>query len=208
MERKWCAAVWYLTSGMRHRLASAFFFAALVMGCGGPDPRSPDRPRPPYEGRSVEVFDDTIEPRAVGLNLDDARTARGDGALAERLALAEGTARVAITTVTGRGDGVEVEYVIQVKVVEKLNGDLPEELSIYVGKQSPSLGIVKSMDSRLGGKTLIAFLKEFKGPDGEPRWHFHVSPDTKDVIAAINDALALQSVSPCSAGHSGPDCKQ
>ncbi len=190
--------MWYLTTGMRrHRLA---LLAALALGllaaCGGPDPRSPDRPRPPYEGREVEVFDDTIEPRAVGLNLDDARTPRTDAALRERTQLAEGTARVAITTVTGRGDGVEVEYAISVKVVEKLGGgDLPEEMVVYVGKQSPSLGIIKSMDSRLGGKTFVAFMKEFKGPDGEPRWHFHFSPDTKDVVAAVKEAIELETFS-------------
>lgn len=184
-------SMWYLTTPMR-RLFLVFALAVALPACGGPDPRSPDRPRPPYEGRSVEVFDDTIEPRAVGLNLDDARTPRTDAALRERTQLAEGTARVAVTTVTGRGDGVEVEYVISVKLVEKLNGDLPDEMSVYVGKQSPSLGIVKSLDSRLGGKTFVAFLKEFKGPDGEPRWHFHFSPDTKDVVAAVKEAVELE----------------
>jgi hypothetical protein len=94
------------------------------------------------------------------------------------------------------GDGVDVEYVISVKMVEKLGGaDLPEEMSVYVGKQSPSLGIVKSLDSRLGGKTFVAFMKEFRGPDGEPRWHFHFSPDTKDVVAAVKEAYELETFS-------------
>lgn len=169
----------------------ALALCLLATACGGPDPRSPDRPRPPYEGRSVEVFDDALEPRAVGLNLELTRTPRTDPVLRERTQLAEGTARVGVVTVTGRGDGVDVEYVIQLKVIEKLNGELPEELSVYVGKASPSLGIVKSMDARLGGKTFVAFLKEFKGPDGEPRWHFHFAPDTKDVIDAVKEAIAL-----------------
>lgn len=180
--------MWYLNSPMR-RLILVLALAAAA--CGGPDPHAPDRPRPPYEGRSVEAFDDSIEPRSVGLNLDDARTPRTDPALRERTQLADGTARVGITTVTGRGDGIDVEYVITIKVVEKLSGELPEEMSIYVGKQSPSLGIVKSLDSRLGGKTFVGFLKEFRGPDGEPRWHFHFSPDTKDVVEAVKEAVEL-----------------
>jgi hypothetical protein len=190
--------MWYLTTRpMRFaRLVPALALALAFVACGGPDPRSPDRPRPPYEGRDVQVFDDVIEPRAVGLNLDDARTPRTDAALRERTQLAEGTARVAVTTVTGRGDGVEVEYAISVKVVEKLgDGSLPDEMVVYVGKLSPSLGIVKSMDSRLGGKTFVAFMKEFKGPDGEPRWHFHFSPDTKDVVAAVKEAIELETFS-------------
>ena len=185
--------MWYLSSLMRRFLLALALpvFLAGTVSCGGPDAKAPDRPRPPYEGRSVEVFDDTIEPRAVGLNLDDARTPRTDPVLRERTQLAEGTARVSVVTVTGRGDGVDIEYVITVKVLDKLGGDLPDEMAIYVGKQSPSLGIVKSFDARLGGKTFVAFLKEFRGPDGEPRWHFHFAPDTKDVVEAVKEAYEL-----------------
>ena len=185
-------AMWYLKAPMRRLL---LVLALAAAACGGPDPRSPDRPRPPYEGRSVEVFDDAIEPRAVGLNLEDARTPRTDPVLRERTQLSEGTARVGVVTVTGRGDGIEVEYVVSIKLVEKLGGELPDEMSVYIGKQSPSLGIVKSLDSRLGGKTFVAFLKEFKGPDGEPRWHFHFAPDTKDVVAAVKEAYELATFS-------------
>ena len=86
-------ALWYLPGGMRASLRkvlapaslAAFALALLLVACGGPDPRSPDRPRPPYEGRSVELFDDVLEPRAVGLNLEADRTPRTDAILRDDL---------------------------------------------------------------------------------------------------------------------------
>ena len=58
-------------------------------------------------------------------------------------------------------------------------------------KTSPSAGIVRSLDARLGGKTFVVFVKEFKGPDGEPRFYAHFAADTKDVVAAVKDAALL-----------------
>ena len=181
-----------LHANAMRRLVPLVFLALLA--CGGPDASSPERPRPPYEGRALELFDDVIEPRAVGLALEDARSPRTDPVLRERTQTADGVARVTVKTVTARGDGVEMEYLLAVNVVEKLTeGPLPGELVVRVDRSSPSLGIVKSLDARLGGKTFVAFVREFAGSDGEPRWHFHFAPDTKDEVAAVSDAIALQS---------------
>lgn len=164
------------------------------MACGGPDANAPDRPRPPYEGRAVQLFDDVIEPRAVGLALEDPRTPRSDPVLRERTQIADGVARVTVKTVTARGTGPEMEYFLTVSVVQKVTeGPLPPEIIVRVGKTSPSLGIVKSLDARLGGQTFVGYVREFAGADGEPAWHFHFAPDTKDELGAVNDALALQS---------------
>jgi hypothetical protein len=178
-------------NAMRRLFPLAFM---ALLACGGPDANAPERPRPPYEGRALELFDDVIEPRAVGLALEDSRTPRSDPVLRERTQVADGVARVIVKTVTARGDGVEMEYLLAVDVVQKLTeGPLPSEIVVRVGKSSPSLGVVKSLDARLGGKTFVAFVREFAGSDGEPRWHFHFAPDSKDEIAAVGDAIALQS---------------
>ncbi|HEX7604389.1 MAG TPA: cobalamin ABC transporter substrate-binding protein [Polyangiaceae bacterium] len=177
---------------MRRLLPLAF---VAFLACGGPDANAPDHPRPPYEGRAVELFDDVIEPRAVGLALEDPRTPRSDPVLRERTQIADGVARVTVKTVTARGDGVDVEYLLTVGVVQKLTeAPLPAEIVIRIGKTSSSLGIVKSLDARLGGKTFVAYVREFAGADGEPTWHFHFAPDTKEELGAVNDAIVLQSL--------------
>lgn len=174
------------------RLFPLAFMALLA--CGGPDANAPDRARPPYEGRALQLFDDVIEPLAVGLALEDPRTPRSDPVLRERTQIADGVGRVTVKTVTARGDGVDMEYLLTVEVVQKLTeAPLPAEIVVRVDKSSPSLGIVKSLDARLGGKTFIAYVREFAGPDGEPRWHFHFAPDSKEELGAVNDAIALQS---------------
>ena len=184
-------------NAMRRLFPLAFLPAFLpFLACGGPDASSPERPRPPYEGRSLELFDDVIEPRGVGLALEDARTPRSDPVLRERTQTADGVARVTVKTVTARGDGVDVEYLLTVAVTQKLTEPaLPEEIIVRVDKSSPSLGIVKSLDARRGGKTFVAFVREFAGADGEPRWHFHFAPDTKDEAGAVADVIAMQSFS-------------
>jgi hypothetical protein len=61
---------------------------------------------------------------------------------------------------------------------------------VFVDKSSPSIGILKSFDTRLGGKTFVAFVREFQTGE-DRRFHFHFAPDTKDVAAAVKEAVDL-----------------
>src|SRR5205823_6348936 len=64
-----------------HAVVDSFWPILIVLAaCGGPDANSPSRPLPAYEGHQAELFDDAIDPRAVGLNLDEARTPQTDAA--------------------------------------------------------------------------------------------------------------------------------
>jgi hypothetical protein len=179
---------------MVSRIGSLALLVAL--GCGGPDPNTPSRQLPTYEGHQVDLFDDAIDPRAVGLNLDDnARTPLTDAVLRERTQVGDAVVRARIETVTAKHDigGGEVEYQLGFQMVEKLTGEHPppDQFVVRLDKTSPSAGIVRSMDARLGGKSFIVFLRQFKGPDNEPRYYAHMAADTKDVMAAVKDAMAL-----------------
>lgn len=167
--------------------------ALLLCACGG-GADSPNRPLPPYEGRSVDLFDDAIDPRAVGLNLDDTRTPQTDPIVRERTQVADAVVRVKVQTVTSKKEADDVQFQLGLQVIEKLGGEheLPESFHVRIDKSSPSLGILKSLDARIGGKTFVAFVREFKGQDGEPRYYAHFSADNKDVVAAVKDAMALQ----------------
>lgn len=172
----------------------ALLAAILLCACGGGSADAPSRPLPAYEGRSVDLFDDAIDPRAVGLNLDDARTPQSDPIVRERTQVADAVVRVKVQTVTAKKEGDDVQFQLGLQVVEKLGGahELPDSVLVRIDKSSPSLGILKSLDTRIGGKTFVAFVREFKGSDGEPRYYAHFSADSKDVVAAVKDAMALQ----------------
>jgi hypothetical protein len=174
-------------------MRSFWLVLVVVAACGGPDANSPSRPLPAYEGHQTELFDDAIDPRAVGLNLDEARTPQSDAAVRERTQVGDAVIRAKVQTITQKHNGDEVEYQLGLVMLEKLGGEHPppHEFVIRFDKTSPSAGIVRSLDARLGGKTFIVFVREFKGPDGEPRFYAHFSADSKDVIAAVNDAMAL-----------------
>jgi hypothetical protein len=166
---------------------------ALALGCGGPDANAPGRPLPPYTGHATEVFDDSIEAAAVGLNLDEAApSSRTDAPLRERTQTGDAVVRAKIETVTASDDMDAVKYTIGLRVLQVLTGDHPpaEQFSVVVNKSSPAIGIVKGFDARLGGKSFVAFVKEFQQGD-ERRFHFHFAPDTKDVIGAVKEAVDL-----------------
>ena len=63
-----------------------------------------------------------------------------------------------------------------------------------IDKTSPSLGVVKSMEGQLVGKTLAVFVKAFARPDGDRDIHFHASADGADVAAAVKEAVILDEV--------------
>jgi len=174
---------------------SAALAAVLVLACGGPGAASPERPLPPYEGHAVELFDDAIEPRAVGLNLEDAADPHTDPMLRERTQTGDGVLRVRVDTVTASGDVETVKYQVGLRVVDTLAGEHAptDSFTVIVDKSSPSLGILKSFDARLGGKTFIAFVKQFQVGD-DRRFQFHFAPDTKEVAAAVKDAVDLGEV--------------
>ena len=166
----------------------------LGLGCGSSrDANAPGRAVPPWAGHQVEVFDDTIEPAAVGLDLDKGYMPRGDPMLRERAQLADAVVRVKVTTVTAKTDGPDSIYQLGLNTTEKLSGKNPPpaQFNLAIGKASESHGIMRSFDSRLVGKDFIAFVREFARPDGERELHFHLAPDSKDVKAAVGDAVLL-----------------
>ena len=167
---------------------------ALVLGCGSSrDPNAPTRPLPGWSGHAVEVFDDSIEAAAVGLDLDRGYNARGDTMLRERAQLSDAVRRVRVTTVTAKSDGPDSLYTLGLNTLEELAGKHPPpaQFNVVVSKSSEAHGIMKSFESRLVGQTFVAFVREFVRPDGDRELHFHLAPDSKDVKLAVGDAVLL-----------------
>ncbi len=184
---------------MIERARFAFRGAALVLvlllsGCGNMSgPAAPARPLPAYAGRATELFDDAIEPAAVGLDYDKGYVPKADPMLRERAQVADAVLRVRVTTVTGKKDGSESTFQLGFHTVEKLAGDdaPPADFNGGVNKSSESHGIMKNFEGRLVGYPFVAFVREFVRADGDREVHFHLAPDTKEVKAAVGDAVIL-----------------
>ena len=188
-------------------------------GCGGgtPDSRWAARPLLPYEGHAAELFDDRIEPGALGFQLgmlsnSDVDGPRTDNLLRERTQVGDAIIRARVTTVTSKGEGRGRSWQIGIATVERLAGgaaadDKDGQFTLSVGPSDPSAGIVRVSEGRLVGATFIAFLRHFAHAEGAvateasavgrapgPELHFHVARDAKDELDAIQAAVLLDRV--------------
>jgi uncharacterized protein (DUF885 family) len=155
--------------------------------------RDADRPVVAYSGPAAKLFDDAIDPAAVGLDYDKGYSPRADKSLRERSQTGDAVIRVRVATVTAKTDGPETVYQLGLHAVEKLTGKNPPpaDFTVQITKTSESLGIMKNFESRLVGYAFVAFVREFGSPNGEREVHFHLAPDTKDVKTAVGDAMLL-----------------
>lgn len=168
-----------------------------LSGCGEatPDARAPagaDLPR--WEGHARELFDDNIDPAAVGLSMEGP-SPRSDPFLRERSQTSDVTARLRVQTVTvdSIGDAKTYHLGVQVGFPTLANARVPDKsFELSIKPQSLAFGIAKAFDSRLRGSTFIGFIRRYQGEDGEVEVHFHLAPDTADVAAAVKEAVALQ----------------
>ncbi len=168
--------------------------STALLGCGGGTAGSgPNRPVSTYSGRQADLFDDTIEPAAVGLDFDRGYSPRLDKVLRERAQVGDAVLRVRVSTVTAKTDGPDSNYQLGLHTVEKLAGSHPPptDFTVQINKASESHGIMKNFESRLVGYSFIAFVREFAHPSGDREVHFHLAPDTKDVKAAVGDAMIM-----------------
>src|SRR3984957_3655272 len=119
---------------------------ALLSACGGgtPDARNPDRPLPPYIGHAIELFDDAIEPPAVGFPSDTGSTPQGDTRVRERTQTGDAVVRARIRTVTAKAEDRGTSWQIGLHVVERLGGTGPvdPDFTLSVAPADPAGGIV------------------------------------------------------------------
>ncbi len=169
--------------------------ALLVAGCPDKPADAPSRPLPAYSGHATELFDDAVEPAAVGLDVDRSFAPRSDALLRERAQVSDAVLRVRVATVTTKQEETGATFTIGLRPVEKLHGDHPppgETFNVRIDKSSASQGIMKSFGARLVNRPFIAFVRLFVRPDGDSELHFHLSPDSKEMVSAVVDAISLQ----------------
>jgi hypothetical protein len=187
------------------RLPAAAFVLAVglpagMVGCeAAPSPVVPPAAAtlPRWEGHAQQLFDDNIDPAAVGLSLEGP-SPRSDPFLRERAQTGDVVSRVRVQTVTvdSVGDQVTYHLSIQIGVPTLAQAKTPERsFELSIKPTSRAFGIAKAFDARLRGATFIGFIQRFAGEDGEAEIHWHLSADTAEVAAAVKEAVALRELS-------------
>ncbi len=175
-------------------LVSALLLAACASEGAAKPPTGAGLPM--WEGHAVQVFDDNIDPAAVGLSMDGA-SPRSDMFLRERSQTADLTARVRVQTVTVDTVGDQKIYHLGVQVgLPTLSEGTMKDRTVELSIKPASLGfpVARAFDSRLQGKTFIGFVRRFTTPEGDVELHWHLAPDTADVAAAVKEAVALKGI--------------
>jgi hypothetical protein len=174
-------------------MRSAFLLFACLVGCAGAQTAS--RARPSYGEREHALFDDSIDPAAVGLDLDRSYTPSADPQFAGRVREADGIVRAKCTNITTRTSDNRSTYMLSLTPLEEQAlGLYPPTgpFSVTIDASSPSVGIVKHLEGGMVGKTFVVFTKEFQRADGDHELHAHLAPDTKATVRAITDIRAKE----------------
>jgi len=186
-----------VTKTLALSLAVASGLWAMACEPGQPAKGASTAALPRWDGHVREVFDDNIDPAAVGLSLDGP-SPRLDAHLRERAQTADVVARVRVQTVTvdSVGDQQTYHLGIQIGVPTLTEAKLPDRtFELSIRQQSSAFGIAKSFDARLRGQTFVGFVKRFGSDDGETTVHWHLAPDTAEVVSAVKEAVVLREIS-------------
>ena len=173
-------------------LALAVLGLVSSVGCGGSDKvtvASTDEPLDPWQGPLAALFDDSINPAAVGLSLEGTR-AQDDPMIRSRCGTADLVARLRINTVTRDAVGAKITYHLILHVGEPplLRTKLADRtLELVIHQSSSAFGIVSSLEPSLRGRTFIGFVRRFAGPHG-PELHWMLTADTPEVAAVVSAA--------------------
>jgi hypothetical protein len=183
-------------------LAALALATGTILACGGggiPDSRNPDRPLPDYGGHLAELFDDGIEPTAMGYPSDTtAGQPNGDTRLRERTQVGDAVVRAKVTTVTSKNEDRGRSWQLGLHTVERLAGTgfLEKDFLLAVDPTDAASGILKGFEARLIGQSFVVFVREFRRPKspGDSDLHFHLAADSPDEIKAVKDAVLLDKV--------------
>ncbi len=168
--------------------------AALASACGAEEPRAPvssAAPLEPWVGEFQGLFDDTIEPAAVGLSHDGVAASESP-LLALRTRQAELVARMRLQTLTRDTRDETSSYALTFEVGQPpLRAGLVEPtIELRLAEGSQAFELVSSVENTLRGRVFVGFVRRFRGEDG-PELHWHMTADSADVHQAVSVAATF-----------------
>lgn len=148
---------------------------------------------PPYENPSAELFDDTIEPAALGLSMAASGNLQFDPKFRERAQQADVVSIVRVTTVTISKADDKSTYTLRFEPTREFKGTFEDDLrEIVISEHSPQMfSVISAVQTRARGRTMVGFWRRFR-EQNRMALHFHFFPDTEDTTKAIQDSLALE----------------
>ena len=190
--------------GTKPRAALLLSFGLLgalsaLGGCAGADTPEPESAAnlglPNWVGTDKELFDDQIDPAALGLM--PSSSGRRDETLWARAQQAEIVGRVRVQTVTVDSRGGDSTYHLGLRFANELLGPTAleeREFEVTIEPRDPAYGIAKALDTGLHGRTFVGFLKRFAGADDQVDVHFFLAPDSAEIAKAVQEAVAIKEV--------------
>lgn len=170
---------------------------AGTLGCGK-GASGPGRDLPPYTGHSVDLFDDGIDPDAVGFQVAPGAPPMSDTRLRERTQTGDAVVCARVLTVTEKKEEKRHTWQLGMHTVERLagSGPLDDDFTLEVEDTDPGAPMVHAFQGGLVGKTFVAFVRAFASPVVADEWdeHFHLASDTPGVKQAVQSAVLLQQV--------------
>ena len=154
---------------MRRRGFCFVAFSGLV-ACGGgtPGALNPDRPLPAYEGHAAELFDNAIEPTAMGYPSDTAAAPSpwATPACASAPRWATPSCRARVTTVTSKIEDSGRSWQLGLRTTERLagSGAPGNDFVLTIDPTDPAAGIAKGFEARLIGTSFVAFVRGVPAP--------------------------------------------
>ncbi len=188
-----------LTMTRRPKLRNAFAAIALVAGLAGcdpdgpaPGPRAPTGQLMPWAGPWQALFDDGIDPAAVGTSLE-ARDPASDPLLKDRTRTAELVARMRVKSSFRNAYGDRVQFQLQLQIgYQLLRPRITDpEIELTISAGTGAFGLLNENPGALKDRVFIGFVRRFVGPNGT-ELHWHLTADTVEVARAVEAASALQ----------------
>jgi hypothetical protein len=171
---------------------------AGATACGGKGANGPGKEYPPYTGRSVDLFDDGIDPIAVGYQLEPGPSPSTDAKLRERVQTGDAVVRARVVTVTSKNEDAGRSWQLGLHTLGRLagTGPLDADFTLDVEATDPGAGMVKAFESNLVGASFVVAVRTFAraGSPGDADLHFHLLADKADVLAAVKEAALLEQV--------------
>jgi hypothetical protein len=152
----------------------------------------------PYAGRATALFDDDIEPGALGYTLGGGTRPEEAGLLRERTRVGDRVVRARVVTVTSSDTGEAPTLRIGLHSVEDLVGfgEPGHDFTLDVAGSARGARVLRDSQSRLVGLTVIAFVRTFADHGDETQVHFHLARDDEDEANAVRVASVAAEPSP------------
>ena len=167
--------------------------ACGLLACGGePFAVQPTSMRS-WEGRFESLFDNGIEPAAVGLSLDGS-TPEEHPLLASRVPDAEIVAILRVQTLSSDSFGLQTRHTLTMQVEGQPltpTRTTQRRFELKVLRGMPGFGIVERLGTELRGRKFIGFLRRFPGNEG-PQWRWHLTAATRAVADVIRTAASVE----------------